>query len=282
MKYYLFSTLTRFLLGKLRKYHKDDEQMLVFSRDFIGEEIFAYGSYEKTEIKTIIGSFKFDSTKFNALDIGANIGNHSLVFSKHFKNVYCFEPNNIVYHVLKLNTLNKKNIKLHNIGLSDQNTKSFLSVPQGNIGGGEVLSKKDKDNVEISLKRFDENFNVDFSFVKIDIEGHELSALNGMKDSLIKYKPLISFELINSSDHKNDLIRFLRNLGYNNFYIPYEPKLFFLKNSRSFLSKLLSGLFLKNKCQLKKLENFERPFYNIVVCEHQSSNFRINKNSIRK
>jgi FkbM family methyltransferase len=282
MKYYILSTVTRILLGKLRKYHSKDPQVLVFSRDFIGEEIYAYGRYEKHEIKTIIESFDFDSSNHIALDIGANIGNHTLLFAEHFMDVYCFEPNPLVFDVLRLNTRSKENIHLHNFGLSDHNIKTFLNVPDGNIGGGSVSTEKTNEcSEEVTLKIYDDHFNFEISFVKIDVEGHELNSLNGMKESLKKYKPLISFELINSINSDNEIISFLNGLGYTDFYIPYVSKFFLFRNSNSSILNFFNGLLIKRKYKLKKVSNFNKPFYNLIICEHPNSNFKINglKNS---
>ena len=42
------------------------------------------------------------------LDIGANIGNHSLFFSNYFYKVLSFEPHPKIFKVLAINTEDKK------------------------------------------------------------------------------------------------------------------------------------------------------------------------------
>jgi len=282
VKYYLLSTLTRFFLGKLRKYHKREKQLLVFSNDFIGEEIFSYGVYEKNEIHTIIASLDFDISKNNALDIGANIGNHSVQFSKHFNNVYCFEPNKLIFDVLTINTRNLTNIHLFNFGLSNQNTRSYLNIPDNNFGGASITSSKTKNSVEIELKVCDDFFDKKFALLKIDVEGHEPEALRGMKKSIAKNKPVICFELINALESGNELIQELRAMGYNNFYIPYKPGFFMKKNSNSFLITFLYGLFFKKKQKLVEVKNFNKRFYNLILCEQEDSQYRIKQENIKK
>jgi FkbM family methyltransferase len=281
VKYYLLSTITRILLGKLRKYHKTEEQLLVFSKDFIGEEIFSFGVYEKKEIETIIASLDFDLSKNNALDIGANIGNHSVQFSNYFNTVYSFEPNKIIYEALEINIRKHPNIHPHNVGLSDENKNSYLSIPNHNFGGATVTSEKGEDVVEIHLKVLDDFFDDEFSLVKIDIEGHEPQALRGMRKLIEKNKPVICFELINTLDSGQDIINELKELGYKNFYIPYEPGFFMKRKSNSFTMTFLYGLFFKQKKKLVEVTNFNKRFYNLILCEQKDSKYRIKKESIR-
>jgi hypothetical protein len=53
--------------------------------------------------------------------------------------------------------------------------------------------------------------NKPITFIKLDVEGHELSALEGMKKTLLKYKPLVWVEDLTNSV----AINYLTNLGYN-------------------------------------------------------------------
>lgn len=281
VKYYLLSNITRILLGKLRKYHEREEQLLVFSSDFIGEEIFSYGVYEKNEISIIIASLDFDLSKNNALDIGANIGNHSVQFSSYFNRVYSFEPNKIIYEVLEINIRKHPNIHPYNVGLSDENTNSYLSIPNHNFGGATVTSEKEEDVVEIHLKVLDDFFDKEFSLVKIDIEGHEPQALRGMRKLIAKNKPIICFELINTLDSGQDIIKELKELGYKNFYIPYEPRFFMRRKSNSYTMTFLYHLFFKQKRKLVEVTNFNKRFYNLILCEQKDSIYRIKKDSIR-
>ena len=52
--------------------------------------------------------YKFKHQNNCALDIGAHLGIHTVELSKHFKKVYAFEPNPIVYQNLRMNTCDKK------------------------------------------------------------------------------------------------------------------------------------------------------------------------------
>ena len=145
-----------------------------------------------------------NSYKETAVDIGANIGNHSIFLSNFFKKVYAFEPNPITFDVLSINSKYKnlaQNIYPLNIGLSDENTQLPFVINPNNIGGSKIMSKNDnlkiKDKTNVNVKKADELEileNEKISLIKIDVEGHEINALKGAEKIIKSNKPVILFE----------------------------------------------------------------------------------------
>ena len=66
---------------------------------------------------------KYSNKNKIALDIGANIGTHTVYLSEYFKEVHGFEPQRKVFNLLKANVEinNCHNVKLHNFGLGVKN-----------------------------------------------------------------------------------------------------------------------------------------------------------------
>lgn len=100
-------------------------QLVIHSFDSTGLYININGRYENSQLQ-LVEEFirqKLPNAKDQiVLDVGANIGNHSVFFSKFFKKVYSFEPNPITYEVLKINSkyvTEFKNIEPLNFGLSN-------------------------------------------------------------------------------------------------------------------------------------------------------------------
>jgi hypothetical protein len=62
----------------------------VAHRDTICREIMLDGCYEKDLLATMVELVPDTTSTF--LDIGANVGNHSIYLSKHFRRVISFEP----------------------------------------------------------------------------------------------------------------------------------------------------------------------------------------------
>lgn len=149
------------------------------------------------------------------IDIGANIGVHSIFFSKLVgKNgqVFSFEPEGKTFLLLQQNLQlnNCENVHISNIALSNKNGfvelcghesgfsdadggdpyKFIKQMADENKGDtvGLVKSVRLNDIPEInSLDKID--------FIKIDVEGAELLVFEGAKQIILKYKPVIIFEL---------------------------------------------------------------------------------------
>jgi FkbM family methyltransferase len=225
--------------------------LVLFPHDFISYSIMLNGIYEYGDLELFIKFLKSNHINLNeitTLDVGANIGNHSVYFSKYFKEVISFEPNKKVYDVLKINTEEITNITAFNLGLSDSNRSEKFEYNNENHGGGSVILTNDPNGaiINVDLIKLD-----DFEFVKskkidiikIDVEGHELSVLVGASNIIKLNFPIILFEqcLDEIENGSTKSIDFLRSLGYSNFYEVSNgsnfKKMFFLR----FLFKVLFG-----------------------------------------
>src|SRR5439155_8875074 len=71
-------------------------------------------------------------------------------------------------------------------GLSDQNSPARFAYPIGHLGGGtigDLPNNPDYNMVPSEVRRLDDVLGSDFAcdLVKIDVEGHELNVLYGMR-----------------------------------------------------------------------------------------------------
>ncbi|AFI04805.1 FkbM family methyltransferase [Helicobacter cetorum] len=163
------------------------------------------------------------------LDIGANIGNHSLYFALECQatKILAFEPIFSTFEILE------KNIALNhlqnivtplNVGLSNKsiNAKIFhnshyndnIAFHADNIGGT-ALTQDEKGAFKLialdSINLKDYGFER-LDFVKIDVENHEIEMLEGALETLKKYRPIIFIETF--ENNKNRVFSILENLGY--------------------------------------------------------------------
>ena len=133
-----------------------------------------------------------------AIDVGANIGMTSILMSKLYRNVYSFEPAPGTYSLLEENIKrnNITNVVLYNLGLGDSDFDSTITFAPGNRSGGFVsdLTKASKGHETEPAKIVKgDNFKMQPSFIKIDVEGYELSALRGLRQTITNHKPIVMF-----------------------------------------------------------------------------------------
>lgn len=201
-------------------------QLAVFAFDHIGHAINLDGIYERAYLDAYFAWTRQAGVEFSAatvLDVGANIGNHGLYFSDHFASVHCFEPNPRTFGLLALNAELAVNMKTHNVGLSDAERVETISFDPSNMGGASVARKKGESALPVRLLRMDDVVDGinNILMIKLDVEGHELSALQGGRETLRRHQPLIMFE-----QHPPDfeagtsrVLEFLRTCGYQEFAV---------------------------------------------------------------
>ena len=152
-----------------------------------------------------------------AIDIGAHIGIHTQKMAEYAGYVIAFEPNPKTFKTLVLNTALYPNVHILNLGVSDKNKMSrFKQDPVTSLSKIDntcphQLNKEDGLYKEIVVelialdKLFSSKSSVPISFIKIDIEGHELPAFKGMKNLIDNHRPVIIYE-----DHTGDNTRYLQ------------------------------------------------------------------------
>lgn len=211
-------------------------KMNVDQNSYMGGSIFWSGFHHLQELLFLRSYLTSDMT---FVDIGANQGEFSIYAASKVHNgkVYSFEPvdkqRNYLLNNIELNAF--KNIVVFDYGLSDKinNMPIYTSTESkqhyGTHEGLSTLFPSDKrQELEqfVSIKVFDSIFydSLDrLDFIKIDIEGGEIFALNGMKKSIRKFLPVLLIEIneetFNSAGYKTiDILNFLAPLGY----MPYK------------------------------------------------------------
>ena len=214
-KYFLKKLLIKFSYKPI-----DGEKPIILYNDWIGKNIIIDGFYEKQLVKTILDSFNFNTKKHTCIDVGANIGNHSLQFEKYFNRVLGFEPQLKTFLILKLNTEYYPKISIYNYGLAENNESLTFNIPYNNIGSGSQKNTAQNHYTEkVDFKNYDQLFDEEISYVKIDVEGNELDVLKSMKKNILNNEAImfLEFDMKNFSQ-KNEIIMLLRSVGYNYFY----------------------------------------------------------------
>ncbi len=159
------------------------------------------------------------------LDIGANIGIFTVSFATLDKScsVYSFEPISDIYKYLESNVQvnNLDNVKLFNLGISDKNEKLNIKFLTENWGGSSITQNFDSDkykNIEINTVTLDSLNLKNISFIKVDVQDHEIFVLQGAKKTLMENDIFIILELTNKSENDkilyNKCIELMNSYGY--------------------------------------------------------------------
>jgi len=198
----------------------------------------SFGEYEKEERKIMLSMIKNGDTVF---DIGANYGWYSLNIAIKYPStaIYAFEPVKKTFDLFKKNVeLNclQERVRLFNIGIGKENGTLEFNYNKDQSGATSLTNLLDRDDVEkvrcavetldsfVAKQTSTGGKITKINFIKLDIEGAEYFALQGARDVLERFKPILFVEMLRKwsakfNYHPNDIIRFMGELGYCCFHI---------------------------------------------------------------
>ena len=164
----------------------------------------------------------------SVLDLGANIGNHSLYFAMEAdaRNVFSFEPVPFTFDILKKNiAINglEDRVELHNCGIGAQESRAVAghSWPR-NIGSTELDLADDGDIVVKPLDAFD--LPSDISLIKVDVEGMEEEVIYGAEKILSEQHPDIMMEI--HPENREKMWALMDSIGYQRTHMAGDEYLF--------------------------------------------------------
>jgi len=169
-------------------------KMFLDPRDgIISKHLSNEGFFEPTETALVKREIKEGDV---ILDIGANIGYYTLIFAKlagEKGRIFAFEPDPDNFFLLKKNVEinNFRNVTLIKKGVSSKNEKVSLYLDEENKGNHTIFPQKGRKSIEVEVVRLDdyfEDYEGKINFIKIDIQGAEIIALQGMRNILEKNK----------------------------------------------------------------------------------------------
>lgn len=157
--------------------------------------------YEQKELR-LIGRWFPKGGVF--VDIGANVGNHSLYVARFLQPaaVIPFEPNPLAFNLLRANVhlngfTDQFDLRHLGLGVSSKPASGYaMQKRTKNLGGAKMLEGKG----DIEVRPGDDMLRgVAPSMIKIDVEGMEMDVLSGLEATVATHKPTIMVEV----DDKN-------------------------------------------------------------------------------
>jgi FkbM family methyltransferase len=170
------------------------------------------------------------------IDVGANIGNHSVYFGKYTADsVLSIEPHPDTFEMLKA-TLEANGIRCNTVNCAAGAAEgtATLSLPAGledNSGSFTIMSGG-SDAVEVRVRTLDDILRIatlPIRLIKIDVEGAEPSVLDGAQETISQHRPDIVVEA-HTDELLNEVNKRLLPFGYRNIgRFAYSPTYHFAR-----------------------------------------------------
>lgn len=172
----------------------------------------------------------------HVVDAGANIGYISMLLSKMVGPegvVHSFEPVPVTFDLLAHNlaALRIGNVRARRLAVSDAPGHARMTTPDYKDGGENLYESHlvngpgGEGTFEVELARMDDALGADcprVTFLKIDVEGHELAAIRGA-GWLLGVKPALLIEVSGDPDESGSgaaqLFEWLAARGYGAFWL---------------------------------------------------------------
>jgi FkbM family methyltransferase len=252
-RFYPIKIIHNFLLKHLRSNFviTQGHKMFLDSEDSLR---LSTGVYDEFEIELVKKEIKPGDT---VLDLGANIGYYTLIFAKlvgKSGKVYAFEPDPNNFALLKKNVKinGYNNVVLINKAVSNKTEKLKLYLCEDNNGDHRIYDSHDgRKCIEIESVKLDnyfKDYNGKVDFIKIDIQGAEAAAAQGMFNLLKKNKSvkIISefwpIGLKRFGVEPIEYLNLLTKLGFRLFNIEEQKKI-----TPTSISELLERYTLKKE-----------------------------------
>lgn len=205
-----YDLLAKKIVPASRRHLPPHPRVAVIPTDYLGISIIGNGVYERREIEFLKSLFRARDLRSSVfLDIGGNIGNHSISFADSFAEVIAFEPNPPIASLFRTNLQLSQtgNVRLHEVGLGQADADlSFSLLEEGNDGSGSFASGRG--DVVLPVRHGDRYLAQQepeiasgarrIGFVKCDVEGFEAEVFAGLRETLALHRPILAFE----SNHK--------------------------------------------------------------------------------
>lgn len=158
------------------------------------------------------------------VDGGAFNGDSTLNYiyqsNNKYKKIYLFEPDKELIEASKRNLSCYKNISYNCMGLYKKN--AFCNF---NITGGLDGAINSEGDTKIKVVSLDSYIKEPITFLKLDIEGMEVEAINGARKHIELYKPILAISVYHYSSHIWKIPELIKsiNSGYK-FYLRHYTR----------------------------------------------------------
>lgn len=164
----------------------------------------------------------------HVIDVGGNRGTYAYALHGLGCRVEVFEPNGVCADILAAWAAGKSSVSVHSVALSNAEGNAVLHVPVDAAGtahdASASLENTPSGAVEdktVALRTLDSFGYRDIVFIKIDVEGHEASVIEGAAGSIAAMKPSLLVEIEQRHIHRpiDEVFGMILNHGYRGYFL---------------------------------------------------------------
>ena len=158
-----------------------------------------------------------------SVDVGAADGTYTARLLLYSSSVQAFEPNPRAYGQLKAQFRYTRIVSVENVAVSDDRGTVEMRIPDdrpmlGTIETSNLLAESNKfKSIQVQRKRLDDYALRSVGFIKIDVEGHEISVLKGAIETIRRERPKLLVEIDKS--HLEEVRSLLKEMAYSGFFL---------------------------------------------------------------
>jgi len=245
--------------------------------DPIGTCLYYYGEWAEQEFDVID---KLVTQTSNCIDLGANIGTHTIWLSKKCYKGYIFsiEPQFYIFQLLNTNIILNDATNCIPINSFVMNETGSIKVfaliappePNLKVNYGEFNIRKfaNENGIETKITKLDDVHihNKKIDFIKMDCEGSEKEVLISGEKLITKDKPHMYLEF-NGKEGNDEVLCTLNDLGYNCYWHVYTKY-----NKNNYKNNELNVYLAIDQQDTKPSIDLIEKFYEAnMICIHKDS-----------
>lgn len=242
-------------------------RLAAIASDHIGMIITAEGIYERDEVLLLRALLGISKREGVMIDVGANIGNHTIALADHFEKVIAYEPHPVTAHLLRANIAlsEHQHINVRAVGLGDQAVTTVIrTLERNNLGSARISDNANVPGDVVEVRTADEDLadclgpSDRVRFVKLDVEGHECNVIRGMRKTLLQHRPIVAFESMDGHAFLS-ITNELHSAGYTRFLTMSHGSM------RSRIGRFLTRLFTGYSVTLTEPMHPPKEFESLVL-----------------
>ncbi|WP_144186468.1 FkbM family methyltransferase [Elioraea rosea] len=157
-----------------------------------------------------------------SVDVGAHLGDYTYFMRRVSRACLAFEPNPALAAHLRRRFPTR--VTVREASVSDRPGRAVLRIPRDGLGLATIEpanAVSGDEEVDVEIVTLDEAVTEDVAFLKVDVEGHEMSVFHGAEGVLKRCRPNIIVELENR--HRPGIVdeafAYFAALGYRGWFL---------------------------------------------------------------